>query len=52
MARVISTGRQDFETIHNDFITSLLAGDEKGMNRYMNNVALKPSVILTRGKPV
>lgn len=50
MARVISTGRQDFETMHNDFITSLLAGDEKGVNRYMNNVALKTFSYFDTGK--
>lgn len=35
---------------YNDFITSLLAGDEKGMNRYMNNVALKTFSYFDTGK--
>ncbi|MCI8646967.1 MAG: AAA family ATPase [Firmicutes bacterium] len=35
---------------YNDFITSLLAGDIKGMNRYMNSVALKTFSYFDTGK--
>ena len=59
MARTVGIGIQDFRTIieencfyvdKTDFIRELLRGDKKGMNAYMNRVALNTFSYFDTGK--
>ncbi|MCI8646691.1 MAG: AAA family ATPase [Firmicutes bacterium] len=42
--------QQSAEESYSDFIAALLAGDKKGMNRYMNDIALKTFSYFDTGK--